>query len=562
MTAFVQKLSPVETIKETSRQLRGTVAEELASDATHLSDAAKNLIKFHGSYQQEDRDARKRRSKAGVGKHYCFMVRCKIPGGKVTADQYLAVDRLAGEYANGTLRFTTRQGIQLHGVLKGDLKRTIAGINECLLTTLGACGDVNRNVMACPAPLPDPVRAEMQHQASLIAAHLAPRTTGYHDVWLNGEYVAGSPQLVDEPIYGKAYLPRKFKIGFARPDDNCVDVFAQDLGFLAAVEGGRLVGYETLVGGGMGMTHGKATTFPHLAQPVGFIEPDRVLETAEAVVKLFRDHGHRADRKRARIKYVIHDWGIERFRQVLADYLSGPLAPPRGLAVTGIDLHLGWHAQGNGKWFYGLSVENGRVKDEGDMRLRTGLREIVERFRPSLRTTPQQDVLLCDLDASQKDELEAALDSYGIPRPEKRSRLRQLGMACPAIPTCGLAISEAERTLPELMTQLEQELTGLGLADEAISVRMTGCPNGCARPYQSDIGVVGRSGTKYVVYVGGSTLGDRLNFELKDLVPSEAIVPTLRPVLSAFKEQRRSGERLGDFCQRLGAERLREMVGH
>src|SRR5262245_25666539 len=316
------KRSGVEVTKETSNFLRGTLALTLLGDADHFNDADKNLLKFHGSYQQEDRDARKNRSKAGVGKHYMFMVRCKIPGGKLTADQYLAVDDLAGRYANGTLRLTSRQGIQLHGVLKDHLKETIAGINECLLTTLGACGDVNRNVMAPPRPAPrHSVHGQLQAHADRIAAHLAPRGGAYHEVWLNGRPVAPQPEAEPEPIYGKVYLPRKFKTGFALPEDNSVDIYAQDLGFLGLVEDGRLAGYNVLVGGGMGMSHGNAATFPHLGRPICSIAAENVVITAEAVVKLFRDHGNRADRKRARIKYLVHDWGVERFRAVLQPYL-------------------------------------------------------------------------------------------------------------------------------------------------------------------------------------------------------------------------------------------------
>jgi sulfite reductase (ferredoxin) len=310
----------------------------------------------------------------------------------------------------------------------------------------------------------------------------------------------------------------------------------------------------------MGMTHGKAETFPYLARPICSIGPGDVLETAEAVVKLFRDHGNRSDRKRARIKYLIHDWGVERFREALSKYLGRPLLPPRGVAVTGVDLHLGWHPQGDGHWFYGLNIENGRVKDDGDSRLRTGLRTIAEKLRPRMHITPQQDVLLSGLKTGIRGEVEAILDAHGIPRPEKRSPLRQLSMACPAVPTCGLALTEAERLLPDVITQLDQELVTLGLAGERISVRMTGCPNGCARPYQSEIGLVGRSGTKYVIYVGGSPLGDRLNMELKDLVPVDAIVPTLRPVLTSFKNERHPREGFGDYCHRVGVSRLKELV--
>ncbi|MFL5245488.1 MAG: NADPH-dependent assimilatory sulfite reductase hemoprotein subunit [Gemmataceae bacterium] len=558
------KRSPVEAMKENSRQLRGTVLEVLHSETDHFAEADKNLLKFHGTYQQEDRDARKNRKKEGVGKHFMFMVRCKIPGGRLTAAQYLAVDELAGRYANGTLRFTSRQGIQLHGVLKCDLKETIGGINDCLLTTLGACGDVERNVMACPAPhRHNGVRTQLQATAAALAAHLAPRTKAYHEIWINGksvrETVNGTTEAAreHEPLYGKTYLPRKFKTGLALPEDNCIDVYAQDLGLLAVVENGEVRGYNMLVGGGMGMTHGNVATFPFLAQPICYAPAESVVQAAEAVIKLFRDHGNRADRKRARIKYLVHDWGVPRFRDMLAGYLGHTPEEPRPIDVHGYDLHLGWRPQGDGKWFYGVSVENGRVKDEGAFRLRTALRAIITRFQPELRITPMQDLLLCNLPATARPEIEGALTEHGIRLPDSLSTVQKYSMSCPAIPTCGLAISESERALPAIIDDLEGELRNLGLADERLSVRMTGCPNGCARPYQSDIGLVGRSGDKYTVYVGGHFLGHRLNFELKDLVPREQILPTLRPLLNHFKTDRLEGETFGDFCQRLGSENLR-----
>jgi sulfite reductase (ferredoxin) len=553
-------------VKENSRQLRGTVAETLAADTDHFTEADKNLLKFHGTYQQENRDARKNRSREGVGKHFMFMVRCKIPGGRVTADQYLAVDRLAGQYANGTLRFTSRQGIQLHGVLKRDLHSTIAGINHCLLTTLGACGDVERNVMACPAPHHDGIHAQLQETAALLARHFAPRTGAYHEIWLNGKPVAGTEKPNEEPIYGKAYLPRKFKTGLALPDDNCIDVYAQDLGLLAIVEGGVIAGYNVLVGGGMGMSHGNAATFPFIARPICYTPAVEVVRTAEAVIKLFRDHGNRADRKRARIKYLVHDWGVDRFRTVLEGYVGWPLELPRPVEPTGYQTHLGWHPQGDGRWYYGLSVENGRVKDEGPgpegpgFRLRTGLRTLVERFRPSLRLTPLQDVLLCDLPGSALPVIHGILREHGIRPSEEVSAVQRYSMSCPAIPTCGLAISESERALPGIIDGLEAELRRLGLDDEELSVRMTGCPNGCVRPYQSDIGIVGRSGDKYTLFVGGHVRGHRLNFQLLDLLPRGDIVAALRPLLARFKEQRQGGESFGDFCQRLGPNALRALL--
>ena len=555
------KRSGVEVAKENSRFLRGTIADTLASEADHLGEADKNLLKFHGSYQQEDRDARKNRDRSGVRKHYVFMVRCKIPGGKLTADQYLTVDELAGTHANGTLRFTTRQGIQFHGVLKSNLKSTIAGINECLLTTLGACGDVERNVMACPAPdRHDSVRGQLQDAAALLAGHLAPRTRAYHEIWLNGEKVPTSGAEDTEPLYGKVYLPRKFKTGLALPEDNCIDVYAQDLGYLADIRSGSVVGYDVLVGGGMGMTHGNEDTFPHIARPICHVPAEELVPTAEAIIKLFRDHGNRADRKRARIKYLVHDWGVERFREVLAGYFGHPLTLPRGLQVTGFLTHLGWHPQGDGKWYYGLSVENGRVKDEGDFRLRTALRTLVKRFQPALRLTPLQDILLSDLPVSALAGIEQTLREHGVKPPQELTPLQKLSLACPAIPTCGLAISESERALPGIVDELEARLREMGLEQEEIGIRMTGCPNGCARPYQSDIGIVGRSGDKYTLFVGGHALGHRLNFEFLDLLPRERLVPTILPLLARFKEQRRTGETFGDFCHRMGPDALRETV--
>ncbi len=556
------KRSGVEITKENSRYLRGTIAETLASDADHLGEGDKNLIKFHGSYQQEDRDARKNRAKTGVGKHYMFMVRCKIPGGKLTADQYLAVDDLATRHANGTLRFTTRQGIQLHGVLKSDLKATIGGINACLLSTLGACGDVERNVMACPAPdRRDSVRGQLQDAADRVAAHLAPRTRAYHEIWLNGEKLREPEEDNVEPIYGKVYLPRKFKTGLGLPEDNCIDVHAQDLGFLAEITNGRVVAYDVLVGGGMGMTHGNEDTFPYVGRPICHVPADEVVATAEAVVRLFRDHGNRGNRKRARIKYLVHDWGVERFREVLAGYLDQPVTPPRGIVVTGFQTHLGTHPQGDGRWYYGVSVENGRVKDEGDFRLRTALRTLASRLRPTLRLTPLQDILLCDLTSDALGEVEHVLRQHGVKLPRELSRLQTLSMSCPAIPTCGLAISESERALPGIIDELEARLRELGLEEELIGVRMTGCPNGCARPYQSEVGIVGRSGDKYTLFVGGHHLGHRLNFEFLDLVPRDRIVAVLAPLLAAFREQRRGAETFGDFCQRLGADALKALAG-
>ena len=475
------------------------------------------------------------------------MVRCKIPGGKVTAAQYLAIDRIATQYANGTLRVTSRQGFQLHGILKSNLKQSIADINQSLLTTLGACGDVNRNVMAPASPVGSPVYLELQKQADFLAAHFAPRSGAYHEIWLNGKQLP-SPHLATggpggvaeaqcpdvEPIYGKLYLPRKFKVAFAFATDNSTDIFAQDLGFLAHVENDAIVGYDVYAGGGMGMTHGNPDTFPHIAQAICSIAPDQLVAAAEAVIKLFRDHGNRADRKRARLKYVLASWGVEKFREVLQTYLPFPIAMPRNVTVTGFPLHLGWQDQGEGKHYYGISIENGRIKDEGDFRLRTVLRKLIEKYQTPIRLTPMQDIVLCDLPPSAKPLINRMLTVHGIIKPERLSVVQQHSMACPAIPTCGLALSEAERALPGVIDTLEVELRKLGLDGKKIGVRMTGCPNGCVRPYQSDVGIVGRSGDKYTVYIGGNLVGSRLNYVLKDLVPLADIVKTLEPVFATL----------------------------
>lgn len=558
------KPSPVEGIKTSSRFLRGTLAEELASEADHFGEDSKQLLKFHGSYQQEDRDARKKRDKP-AGKAYMFMIRLKLPGGKLTPAQYLAMDDICEKFANGTLRLTTRQSIQFHGILKGNLKNSIAAMNDAFVSTLGACGDVNRNVVACPAPTGDAVRVQMQELSDQVAAHLAPKagSGAYHEIWLNGEKQTefAAPEVV-EPIYGNIYLPRKFKAGFALPHDNCTDILAQCLGYLAIAENNKPVGYNLYVGGGQGQTNSKPDTYPLLAQPVCFLEPDEVVAAAEAVVRLYKDHGNRSDRKRARLKYVMHDWGVEKFRDVFArDYFKKPLRPLVDAPITGVDLHLGWHRQANGKHFLGISVENGRIKDEGNYRLRSGLRAIVSKFDCIVRISTQQDILLGEIDGANKTAIDSLLNEYGIPKPENLSMLQKWSMACPAIPTCGLAISESERSLPGLVDQIEPMLVELGLAGEPISVRMTGCPNGCARPFQSEIGLVGRSGSKYTLYIGGDSYGRRMNFEVQDSVPIEQLPGKLGNVFKAFKAERQGTELFGDYCHRVGLNRLQEILG-
>jgi len=554
------KRSKQELIKESSQFLRGTILDELSRDTDKFSADDVSLLKFHGTYQQDDRDARKQRV-SGVGKRHMFMMRLKIPGGRLTAGQLLGTLGLCDRFADGTLRVTTRQGLQLHGVVKGNLWQTIHDINQSMFTTLGACGDVVRNVMCCPAPhRNDLVRRMMQATASDLAKHFAPRTPAYYEIWVDGEkLLEQSLESNVEPIYGRAYLPRKFKIGVALPEDNCIDVYTQDIGLLAVVEAGQLIGYNVLVGGGLGNTPSVKNTFPRLGDAMAFVPYAEVLRVVTAIVEVQRDYGNRENRRRARMKYLVDEWGVDRFKAKVEQYLDGEtLDDPRPVTVHGIDNHLGWHSQGNGKFYFGLFVENGRIKDEGGFQMKTGLRDLLERFRPPIRLTPQQSLLLCDLQPRWKDEIFELFREHGIKTHDEISAVRRHAMACPALPTCGLAITESERVLPSLIDELETELTKLGLNVDEFTVRMTGCPNACARPYTADIGLVGKAVGKYTVLVGGRMRGDRLNFIYKDMVPLENIVDELLPLLAYYKRERKPDESLGDFCHRKSIDDLKQ----
>jgi sulfite reductase (ferredoxin) len=565
--------SPVEKHKTLSNYLRGTIGQELSDGKPSFGKENVSLLKHHGTYQQDDRDARAVSRAAGgkkSDKEFIFMVRSKIPGGKLTAEQLLAELDLADELGNTTLRVTTRQGLQLHGVIKQNLQQVIARINEVQLTTLGACGDVNRNVMCCPAPhCNDPVHEAMQALADRLAAHFAPRTGAYHEIWLTDPATGEDARLLGEagllteahattngqevePIYGNAYLPRKFKMAIALPGDNCVDVYCNDLGFLAICENYRIIGYNVLVGGGQGVTPSAKKTFPALAKRLAFVTPHQVVDVATAIVKVYRDFGNRADRKTARIKYLIHNWGLEAFKAKVEEYYGARLPEPHPDDVWRFDDHLGWAEQGDGRWFYGLNVENGRIKDEGRFRLKTALRQICRQLRPRIRLTPHQSILFTQVQPGNRDTLTGILREHGVPLSEEISEVRRWSMACPAMPTCGLAVTDSERALPGMIDQLEVELAKLGLASEQFTLRMTGCPNGCARPYNSDIGLVGKTLGQYTIFVGGRLLGDRLNFIYKDLVPTEEVVPTLMPLFAYFKQARENGETFGDFCHRRG----------
>jgi sulfite reductase (ferredoxin) len=577
MAQAPKKPSKVEGLKVGSDYLRAPLAAEMTDPAPSITEDAVSILKFHGSYQQDDRDLRTQLRREGKDKAFTFMVRVRIPGGKLAnARQYLACDQLARELGNGTLRITTRQEFQFHGVLKRDAKAVVRRINEVWLSTLAACGDVERNVLCCPAPLSDRVRAEMQEDCDTFAVHFAPRSNAYYEIWLDGEKIPNpllpepGPSLVPtagdtdvEPIYGAAYLPRKFKTAFALPDDNCTDVHANDLGYLAIVEDGRVVGYNVLVGGGLGTTPSAGKTFPFLAVPLCYVpRGPEILRVGEAIIKAYRDLGDRSDRKRARLKYVITDLGLPAFRAKVDEYLGTPTADPKPVVVRDVHDHLGWIEQGDGKLSLGLPIENGRIKDEGNLRIATGLRTLFECLDVPARLTCSQSILLINIDPEWRAEIDRIVAEHGIPTVETTSTVRRWAMACPALPTCGLAVTEAERALPGVMDELEDTLDDLGLAAERFTVRMTGCPNGCARPYNADIGLVGRSAAKnadgtnnagtYTIFLGGSTAGTRLNKIFKDYVPYDQIVTELRPLFERYREEREPGEGFGDFCHRVG----------
>lgn len=548
-----------ESIKAHSNHLRGRIKEELVDETPAFGDDSEQLLKFHGIYQQDDRDRRKEARARGLDKHHQLMIRTRIPGGVVSADAYLAHDEISRRWANGTLRVTTRQDFQLHGVLKGDLKKSIAAINQALLTTLGGCGDVERNIMCCPEPKADRFHEQVQHSIAAIVAALTPRTRAYHEIWLDGEVVDSSEPEI-EPLYGEQYLPRKFKSTVALEGDNCVDIYAHDLA-LVAMRGPRdeVRGFNVLVGGGLGRTHHKPETFVAIAQPLGFVAPHQVVDVARAVIEVQRDYGNRTNRKHARLKYTIADRGLDWFRSEVESHLTFRLQPSESLRWKPVDDHLGWHEQGDGKLYLGVYIENGRISDVGELRMRSGLRRIVEELRPQVRLTAQQNLILADVEPSARARVDQLLDEHGIPRVESIPRAIRHAMACPAIPTCGLAVAEAERALPGLIRQISELLAELGLQEERISFRMSGCPNGCSRPYLGDVGFVGTTLGKYDVMLAGDFDGTRLNRLYAPNVPIAEIPALLRPIFTEFRSGRKPGEGFGDWVERTGFEALREL---
>lgn len=545
----------VEQVKLESHGLYGALPADLANSDAYLSDAGKVLIKFHGSYEQTNRD---QRGASKDQKEYSFMIRSKLPGGQLSAAQYLVHDDIASRYGNGTIRITTRQGIQFHGVIKGYLRDTIRELNHSLVTTFGACGDVVRNVMCCPAPTNDPQRLEVQRFANELSAETLPKTKAYHQIWIEGEAIIADEE---DPLYGQTYLPRKFKTAIAFAGDNCVDIFTNDAGLIAQFDDDqKLIGFNVVAGGGMGVTHNNDETFARLADVIGFVTPEQAVETIKAIVTVHRDFGDRTNRKHARLKYVLHEWGVDKFRAELQSRLPFPIQPAKTMPAFQVLDHLGWNEQGDGRWYLGIPIDSGRVADRGTYRLRSGLREIISRFDLPVRLTAQQNLLLVDIRAEDRAAINALLREYGIMTVDEISGVRRNGLACPALPTCGLAITEAERVLPHVIEDIENALEEVGLPDEPIVLRMTGCPNGCARPYVAELALVGRTANKYTIYLGGNAVGTRLARPFKDLVPINDVAALLTPIFARFRDERLPGEAFGDFCDRVGLEALKEAV--
>ncbi|MFK5923132.1 MAG: NADPH-dependent assimilatory sulfite reductase hemoprotein subunit [Verrucomicrobiota bacterium] len=551
----------VEEIKRKSVGLRGEIVETIVSGASHFEDAEYQLLKFHGSYQQDDRDLRSERRKAKLDKAWSMMVRSKMPGGRMTAKQYLMHDEMIDRIGNGTMRLTTRQGIQLHGILIGDLKEVIDTICKSGLTTYGACGDVVRNTMAPAAPVDSVAYRDAHDLASEITELTLPKSSGYADIWLDGEKLEpvnkDELEVEEDEMYGKDYLPRKFKIGIAIPPNNDVDVYTHDLGLVPQLseDGSQVEGYTFLVGGGFGMGHGKTETRPVLAKPLAYVPRAHVIEVLKAVIQVQKEYGNRKDRRMARLKYVIETFGIAWFLNAVKERYDGPLQDPKEFSFDSVSDHLGWHEQGDaeGLLFRGVYVAQGRIHDTEKVRVRTAFREIAEKYELPMIVTPNTNLILHDIKPEKKDEIEALLKEHGFADESGFTDMRKVAHACVSMPTCGLALAEAERVLDGLLDSVDEILRDLGLDDDQLLIRMTGCPNGCARPYNADIAFVGRGPRKYAMYVGGSSSGDRLAGLYQKTIEFDDIAPKIRVILQDFADNREDDERFTEYWERTQA---------
>ena len=545
----LQPESAVETIKKASRGLRGTLVESLNDPLTGaIRESDTQLIKFHGSYMQDDRDLRGEREHQKLEPAYSFMIRTRLPGGVCTPQQWLALSGLARTYGSGTLRLTTRQAFQLHGVIKKDLKKTMQGMNAALIDSIAACGDVNRNVMSSANPVETKLHEEVHQWAVKLSEHLKPKTRAYHEIWLDGEKLVGPAE--DEPLYGPVYLPRKFKTGVVVPPHNDVDVFSQDLGYIAILEGDQVVGFNLTVGGGLGATHGEPNTFPRLADLIGFLTPDQVLKVAETVLMIQRDYGDRTDRKHARLKYTIADRGVDWFKGELFKRLGFALEPPRPFKFTTQGDRFGWLRGHDGRWHLTLRIEAGRVGDRPGALHLTGLEKIAAVHQGDFRLTANQNLIIANVPASECMNIDRLVADYGLGRALNTSPVRRDALACVSLPTCALAMAEAERYLPSFVDRVDELLVKHGLRDIPLTVRITGCPNGCARPYLSEIALIGRAPGRYTLRLGADATGERLNVVYRDNIDEPSIVTALDELIGRYSKERHADERFGDFLWR------------
>ena len=559
VAAKVDPPSPVEIIKKASRGLRGSLVESLADPLTGaIRDSDTQLIKFHGSYMQDDRDLRAEREHQKLEPAYSFMIRTRTPGGICTPAQWLAMTKLARTYGTGSLRITTRQAFQLHGVIKKDLKTTMQGMNAALIDSIAACGDVNRNVMAAANPVESRLHQEVADWAVKLSEHLLPKTRAYHEIWLDGEKLSGEPE--HEPILGQLYLPRKFKTAVVVPPHNDVDVFSQDLGFIAildpsksegGLEDGKLLGFNLTCGGGLGATHGEPDTFPRIADLIGFLTPDQMLQVAETVVGIQRDYGDRTNRKHARFKYTIADRGVEWFKGELFKRLGYALPPPREYKFTTQGDRFGWLRGHDGRWHLTLRIESGRVVDRPGAPFLTGLEKVAEIHQGDFRLTANQNLIIANVPATECMNIDRVIADFGLAKALFTSPVRRDALACVALPTCGLAMAEAERYLPGFVDRVDEVLGKHGLKGIPLTVRITGCPNGCARPYLAEIGLIGRAPGRYTLRLGADAVGSRLNVIYRDNIDEAAIVTILDDLIGRYARARQTDERFGDFLWRV-----------
>ncbi|WP_144593684.1 assimilatory sulfite reductase (NADPH) hemoprotein subunit [Priestia flexa] len=547
--------SDVERIKKDSNYLRGTLKESMLEPiSSGISDDDNRLMKFHGSYLQDDRDLRNERQKQKLEPAYQFMLRVRTPGGVSTPEQWLVMDDLAQKYGNGTLKLTTRQAFQMHGILKWNMKQTIQDIHASMLDTIAACGDVNRNVMCNPNPYRSDIHEEVFEWSKQLSDYLLPRTRAYHELWLDEEKVASTPEVDEEtePMYGPLYLPRKFKIGIAVPPSNDVDVYSQDLGFIAIVEEGKLVGFNVAIGGGMGMTHGDKQTYPQLAKVIGFCTPDRILEVAEKIITIQRDYGNRSVRKYARFKYTVDRLGLDTVVKELENRLGWKLEEAKEFHFEHNGDRYGWEKGVRGKWHFTLFVQGGRVTDYDGYPLMTGLREIAKVHTGDFRLTANQNLVIANVSSQKKKQISELIEQYGLTDGKHYSALRRSSLACVSLPTCGLAMAEAERYLPTLIEQIDEILDENGLRNQEITIRMTGCPNGCARPALGEIAFIGKAPGKYNMYLGAAFDGSRLSKMYRENISESEILSELRVLISRYAKERHDGEHFGDFVVRVG----------